>query len=112
MLAGEVRIEDLEPAPRVMAGVVAPDAASLVPRWLARLAHQTTETTMAYLATTSIHLVMAEYDGGGDDGMFVTVRMLDEVQRALALAGKTGALAEAFEHPRGGKQKLQLHHRS
>jgi hypothetical protein len=112
LLAGEVRIEDLEPAPRVMAGVVAPDAASLLPRWLARLAHQTTETTMAYLATTSIHLVMAEYDGGGDDAMFVTVRMLDETQRALALAGKTGALAEAFEHPRGGKQKLQLHHRS
>jgi Domain of unknown function (DUF4388) len=110
LLAGEVRIEDLEASPRVMAGVVAPDIASLLPRWLARLSRTSVETTMAYLATTSIHLVMTEHDGGDIDSLFLTVRLLDEPQRALALAGKTGALAEALERPRSGpKAKLQLH---
>jgi hypothetical protein len=105
---GEVSIEDLEPTPRVLAGVVAPDAASLVPRWLARLARGP-EHAAIYLATTPIVLIMAEHDGGGDDAIFLTAWKLDPRERALALEGKTEALAESLARPRGGKQRLQLH---
>jgi hypothetical protein len=91
-------------APRIMAGVVAPDIASLLPRWLARLASELSRTTMAYLATTSIHLVMTEHDGGDIDSLFLTVRLLDEAQRALALAGKTARSPKRLERPRGGAE--------
>lgn len=88
-----VNLADLEYVSRVVAGVVVPDPAALVPRWLMRVSHGNLERAGASLATTPIGLVMA-YPGALDDGTLAfSAWMLSERERSLALSGQTGSLS-------------------
>ncbi|HYM81970.1 MAG TPA: DUF4388 domain-containing protein [Candidatus Limnocylindria bacterium] len=102
---GEARLEDLELVPHVVAGVVSPDAASLVPRWLARLAPHDPRLSQACFATTPFRLIMT---GLAEGAPAFFVRTLDGKERALALSGQTEALAALLVRPAAG-QRLELH---
>jgi hypothetical protein len=84
---------DLAPVPRIVAGAVAVDAASLPARWLARFSSSLARGVRASLATLSWTLVTP---ADPNDPRSVRVHPLSPGQGRLALAGRTAALARTL----------------
>jgi hypothetical protein len=93
----DVRLDDLEIVPRVIASVVAPDPALLVARWLMRMGHRDLVRAQISLTTTPISLVMAYPNVVGDDSLAFNAWVLSERERALALRGETGTLSPILQ---------------
>ncbi len=106
---GEIALEELEPAPRIIAGVVGPDAASLLPRWLARLARRDSQRARACLATTPIGVVTPAGVPSKDGSLRFIVYRLAPRERQLALSGKTAALSATLAKRRARPAKGGLH---
>jgi len=94
--ADSIAIEALEPAPRVLAGVVAPDAASMVPRWLARIARGDLGLARGWLGTLPVALVLALPAPETSSIPFSAWRLSPQ-DRALALDGRTAELAASLQ---------------
>ena len=94
--ACDLTLADLATVPCVIAGVVAVEAAALLPRWLARCGGIDQSRAAALLGDVSIDLVISEHDADDDGPLSVGAWRLSEAGRQRALAG------EAFERARGG----------
>ena len=94
--ADSIAIESLEPAPRVLAGVVAPQAAAMVPRWLARIARGDLGLARGWLGTLPLALVQALPAADEATIPFAAWRLSPQ-DRALALDGRTAELAASLQ---------------
>jgi hypothetical protein len=92
--AREVTLEDLQPVPRVLAGVVGPDAESLLPRWLLRVGGSPLRRARARLADVALGLVMAERAEEEEAVTSYRVHSLSGQPRASALRGGSRSPAE------------------
>jgi hypothetical protein len=96
LASGQIRIEDLECVPRVLAGAVGSGIAALATRLIARLTAGETSRGQAALGTTPIGVVMATPTGEDGGRLPFTARLLSDAQRIAALRGDAGALAAVF----------------
>jgi len=85
MAGGDVTLEELTLVPRVLAGVVAAEAGSLLPRWLARLDGRGPLAAAGNLAATTITVALAASDE--QEPGFSVYRYSDE-EREMALRGE------------------------
>jgi len=92
-----IALESLEPAPRVLGGVVAPDAASMVPRWLARIARGDLGLARGWLGTLPLALVLALPAPEDPTAIPFAAWRLSPQDRALALDGRTAELAGSLQ---------------
>ena len=92
-----IALESLEPAPRVLGGVVAPDAASMVPRWLARIARGDLGLARGWLGTLPLALVLALPAPEEPTAIPFAAWRLSPQDRALALDGRTAELAASLQ---------------
>ena len=92
-----IAIEALESAPRLLAGVVAPDAASMVPRWLARIARGDLGLARGWLGTLPLALVLALPTPENASAIPFSAWRLSPQDRALALDGRTAELAASLQ---------------
>ena len=105
---GEPRLAELVRVPRIVGAVVTPDAATMLPRWLVRVAAANPEAARVLLDGLTISLVIAASGAGDGQALSFGAWTLTPQQRSLALAGDTHALASAlFDRP--GRHQLRLH---
>lgn len=92
--------------PFVLAGLLAPEPAAMMPRWLARGGDAT--RAAAQLAGTPVGLVMVQ--GNGPDGRIrFNAWVLSESEQAMAMRGAVGDLALSLEKQGAYQRRLRLH---
>jgi hypothetical protein len=94
---GVLAIEDLATAPRVIAGVVAHEAAALPARWLFRLACRRRAAASAWLATMLRGIVTGRPSEEEPGALAISAWALDGRERELALRGEIDALGARLD---------------
>lgn len=93
---GAVRIEDLETAPRILAGAVASTLPALATRLVSRLTEGDTQRAQFALSVIPIGLVLATPTGDDGDALPCIARLLSDQQRIAVLRGDPAALVGQF----------------
>ena len=93
---GAVRIEDLEGAPRVLAGAVGSTLPGIATRLISRLTEGDTDRAQLALSVIPMGLVLANPTGNDGDALPCTARLLSDSQRIAVLRGDPAALVGQF----------------
>jgi hypothetical protein len=104
----DVPLAALASVPFVLAGVLAPEPAAILPRWLARTVGGDVHRACAQLAGTPVGLVMVQ--GLGPDGRIrFNAWILTEAEQSMAMRGMVSELALSLEKQGSYQRRLRLH---
>jgi Domain of unknown function (DUF4388) len=107
-IGGRIPFECISSVPLVLAGLLAPEPAAMLPRWLARAAGGDPLRAASQLAGTPVALLMVQ-GSGPEDRLRFGAWILTEAEQAMAMRGAIPELALSLEKQGAFQRRLRLH---